>query len=238
MNLHAVHASPIAAITLDLDDTLWPIWPTIARAERQLHDWLAANAPATAGLGAVALRRWRERAAAEHPQWAHDLTRLRLEAIRGALGEAGEDPALAEPAFEVFFAARQQVDCYADVAPALERIARRWPILALTNGNADLARIGLAQWFSAGQLGAREFGVGKPDPRFFAAACARLGLPAQAVLHVGDDARLDVAGACAAGLRTAWIRRPGLAAAAEHADPPQADWQGADLIALADWLGA
>jgi putative hydrolase of the HAD superfamily len=228
---------PIRAITLDLDDTLWPIWPTIERAELALHQWLATHAPATAGGGAAALRHWRNRVAAEQPDWAHDLSRLRLESIRGALRAAGDDPALAEPAFEVFFAARQQVDCYADVAPALERLAQRWPILALTNGNADLERIGLARWFSAGQLGAREFGVGKPDGRFFDAACERLGQPAAAVLHVGDDALLDIAGARAAGLRTAWVRRPGLAAAEVHADPPQPDWEGADLSTLADWLG-
>ena len=29
--------SRIRAITLDLDDTLWPIWPTIERAERVLQ---------------------------------------------------------------------------------------------------------------------------------------------------------------------------------------------------------
>ena len=36
------------ALTLDLDDTLWPIWPTIARAEQALQDWLRQHAPRTA----------------------------------------------------------------------------------------------------------------------------------------------------------------------------------------------
>ena len=40
----------VRAITLDLDDTLWPIWPTIARAEGALQQWLADNAPATAAM--------------------------------------------------------------------------------------------------------------------------------------------------------------------------------------------
>ena len=35
----------IQAISLDLDDTLWPVWPTIERAERALHDWLQRHAP-------------------------------------------------------------------------------------------------------------------------------------------------------------------------------------------------
>jgi len=30
----------IALVTFDLDDTLWPIWPTIARADAKLHAWL------------------------------------------------------------------------------------------------------------------------------------------------------------------------------------------------------
>mgnify|MGYP003353772201 CR=1 FL=1 len=32
------------ALTLDLDDTLWPVWPAIERAEAVLHDWLKAHA--------------------------------------------------------------------------------------------------------------------------------------------------------------------------------------------------
>ena len=44
--------SRIRAITLDLDDTLWPIWPTIARADQAMRDWLAERAPAAARLAA------------------------------------------------------------------------------------------------------------------------------------------------------------------------------------------
>ena len=38
----------LRAISLDLDDTLWPVWPAIRRAEAGLHEWLATHAPATA----------------------------------------------------------------------------------------------------------------------------------------------------------------------------------------------
>ncbi|HSH89356.1 MAG TPA: HAD family hydrolase, partial [Ramlibacter sp.] len=34
----------IKAISLDLDDTLWPIWPTIEKAEKSLHDWMVDHA--------------------------------------------------------------------------------------------------------------------------------------------------------------------------------------------------
>ena len=42
--------SRIRAITLDLDDTLWPVWPTIHRAEDVLRAWLDTHAPRTAAL--------------------------------------------------------------------------------------------------------------------------------------------------------------------------------------------
>ena len=38
----------IRAISLDLDDTLWPAAPTLVRAEQRTHAWLAANAPPVA----------------------------------------------------------------------------------------------------------------------------------------------------------------------------------------------
>ncbi|MEP6790835.1 MAG: HAD family hydrolase, partial [Ramlibacter sp.] len=56
----------IRAISFDLDDTLWPIWPTIERAEKTLHNWLAENAPMAAALfsSPVALREIRDHMAA------------------------------------------------------------------------------------------------------------------------------------------------------------------------------
>ena len=46
----ALEPGRIRAITIDLDDTLWPIWPTIERAEKALHEWVAINAPMTAAM--------------------------------------------------------------------------------------------------------------------------------------------------------------------------------------------
>jgi putative hydrolase of the HAD superfamily len=48
-----IDISRIRAITLDLDDTLWPIGPTIRRAEAVLQAWLQEHAPATATLCAA-----------------------------------------------------------------------------------------------------------------------------------------------------------------------------------------
>lgn len=223
----------LRALTLDLDDTLWPIWPTIARAESVLQAWLQQHAPrVTERFDGVAMRTVREAVSRERPEWAHDLSALRRESIRRLLAAAGEDEALADAAFAVFLAERQRVELYADALPALQRLAARWPLFALSNGNADLERIGLQRWFS-GSLAAREFGVGKPDARIFTAACERLGCAPHEVLHVGDDLVLDVQGALDAGLQAAWLCREG-----DHEAPVATRcWQGRDLLALADRLG-
>jgi putative hydrolase of the HAD superfamily len=144
--------------------------------------------------------------AREHTQLSHDFTTQRLLALRLALRDSGEHEQHAEPAFAAFFEHRNAVELFPDVPPALETLARRHPLAALTNGNADLARIGLGHHFRF-SLGAREHGAAKPAASIFLAACARLELEPAAVMHVGDDPWMDVHGAAEAGLPTCWINR-------------------------------
>ncbi len=200
--------SRIEAISLDLDDTLWPIWPTIERAEIALHAWLLKEAPLTAELLVTpgVLRELREATARERSDLAHDMSGLRRESIRAALVRTGEDPALAEPAFDVFFAERQRVILYDDALPALERLSSRYPLVAISNGNADLSRTGMDRWFRTG-FNATVFGSGKPHAAIFEAAAASVGVPCSAVLHIGDDAALDVVGARNAGMQAIWLAR-------------------------------
>ncbi|TSE29075.1 5-amino-6-(5-phospho-D-ribitylamino)uracil phosphatase YigB [Tepidimonas thermarum] len=201
----------VGALTLDLDDTLWPMRPTIERAEATLQSWLVQHAPNTAAR--LCDRDWARAVRAgvqrDHPDRHHDLSFLRREAIRVALQACGDDPALADPAFEVFYAERQRVELYPDVLPALERLASRWRLVAVTNGNADVERVGLGRWFVA-QVSAREAGVAKPHPRIYHQAAHAAGVAPQDVLHVGDDPLLDVVAARRAGLQTAWVNRHGL----------------------------
>ena len=198
----------ILAITLDLDDTLWPIWPTIERAELALHRWLCSHAPRTAAMfaNAPALRAMREQVRASRPDLHNNLSGMRRESLRLALLQAGDDPNLASPAFDIFFAERQRVELFEDALPALKALAARYPLVAITNGNANLHNVGLGSFFMA-SFSAQEFGVGKPDPRIFEAAAQRLGVATSEVLHVGDDATLDALGAMNAGMQAAWLNR-------------------------------
>ncbi|KAF1018444.1 MAG: 5-amino-6-(5-phospho-D-ribitylamino)uracil phosphatase YigB [Paracidovorax wautersii] len=208
----------IQGISLDLDDTLWPVWPAIGRAEQVLLQWLQQHAPRTAAAydSPQALRELRLAVERERPDLHHDLSGLRRESIRLALTRAGDDPALAEPAFTVFFDERQNVELFDDVHEVLGQLAAHLPIVALSNGNANVHRTGIGQYFR-GAIHAREFGVGKPDRRIFEAAADALQVPVAAVLHIGDDPLLDVKGAHEAGMQTVWINRTGKAWALDFA---------------------
>lgn len=208
----------IGAISLDLDDTLWPILPVIDRAERELFAFLEARAAdAMRDLSIERMRAVRDRLWLAHPEHAHDYSTLRRLSLRAVLEPHGHGPDLIEAAFEVFYAARNRVTLYPDAGPALVQLGAEFSLVSLTNGNADLARIGLAHHFRA-EFSARGLGVAKPDPRCFDAVAAALELPAAAVAHVGDDPLLDVEGARQAGMFAVWINRRG--EAWPHAEPP------------------
>ena len=120
--------------------------------------------------------------------------------------ECGYDEEVARRAFEVFFAARNELDLFADVRPSLERLRPRYLLATFSNGNADLARIGLSEFFVV-SLNARQLGVGKPHPLCFERLAEELRVARDEILYVGDDPALDVEAARAAGLRTAWVNR-------------------------------
>lgn len=215
-----IHLARIKAISLDLDDTLWPVRPTIERAEQALQQWLSEHAPATAQL----CRSVQERAAIrqqvnqQYPQHAHDLSFLRREAIRESLHRAGNPGELAEAAFEVFFSYRHQVTLYDGVASALQRLSSKYPLIAVSNGNADVFKTEAAAHFKAA-VSARAVGVAKPDARIFHAAAAQASVRPEEVLHVGDDMTADVLGALQAGMQAVWVNREGHAWAHDTAQP-------------------
>jgi putative hydrolase of the HAD superfamily len=226
-----VAVSAIGAVSLDLDDTLWPVWPAIERAEHELHAFLGRHAPeAIAGLSIACLRERRDRLWLQHPELAHDFSALRRLSLRELLAPHGHGEDLVEAAFEVFYAARNRVTLFPEAGLALERLARDYRLVSLTNGNADLGRIGLAHHFTA-EFSARGLGVAKPDPRCFAAVAAALDLPPAAIAHVGDDPLLDVEGARRAGFLAVWLNRRG--ERWPHAEPPDLEIRTLDQLAPA-----
>ncbi len=197
----------IRAISLDLDDTLWAVGPVIRRAEAELWAWLGERYPrVTARFSPEVAFELRRRIAEEHAHMAHDFRFLRKRVLAYMAIEAGYGDGMVDDAFEVFDAARNRVELFPDVEPALGSLRERFTVIALTNGNASLQRIGIDHFFHAA-VSAADAGVPKPHPDIFAAAVEHAGVAPEEVLHVGDHPELDVVGAADAGLRTAWINR-------------------------------
>ena len=220
----------VRAITLDLDDTLWPFGPVAARIEAALNAWMDEYAPtASGGFDVERFRTTFEAIRRDRPELTHRIPELRREVLRVTLGLRHDDPGLTDAALAAVDEARQRVELFPESRAALKRLAARVPLLALTNGNADLGRIGVARWF-AGSVSAGDVGVGKPEPAIFHAACERLGLPPRDVLHAGDNLELDVHGALSAGMQAAWVHRDATGEA------PDEVLRVRDLAALADAL--
>src|SRR3546814_328488 len=250
----------VRAITLDLDDTIWPLATVMVRAEPVLDAWLREHAPRTAARWTLEARLARRGGVAPRegsggqmgdgreclgvvvtgkPSLANYCTRQLMWTLEQMLGESGDEFALVQPAVDAFCAARCEVEHYEDSLDALQRLSARVPLAALSNGNADLQRIGLMHVFRF-QLGAREHGAAKPHASIFHAACERLECAPDEVLHVGDDVEMDVLGAHRAGLRSCWINRvdcDGVYREWPHADI-RPDLEFSSLAALADWLDA
>ena len=204
----------IKLITFDLDDTLWDTAPVIVSAEAVLRDWLAANAPSLGAVPVEHLYAIRERLVATEPGLKHRISALRRRVLFHALEDVGysENKAreLANEGFEVFLQARHQIDIFPEVQPVLEILRHSYTLGVVTNGNADVRRLGLSDYFKFA-LCAEDMGIGKPDPKPFLEALRQGQVEAHAAVHIGDHPGDDIVGAQRAGLRAIWFNPQGKA---------------------------
>lgn len=221
----------VRAITFDLDDTLWAIGPVIHRAEAELWSWLSENYPVIVqnytAAGVLALR---QQLSDEYPERSHDFRYLRKQALVRVALDCGYGEEMVDPAFDVFDAARNSVDFYPDVFPALQQLSEDFSLVAVTNGNANLQTIGIDHLFRD-VITAVGAGSAKPHRAIFDAAINRTGAAAAEILHVGDHPELDIDGARNAGMRTAWINRNG-DQWPSHLPPPDAEISAIDELQL------
>ena len=199
----------VRAICFDLDNTLWEIEPVLLRAEGILADWLRHRYPRIPErFTAEEMLAMRAALSRDEPHQAHDFTYLRRETLARAAAAVGYDRDIAHEAFDAWHAARNQVTPYSETLPALERLKSRFRLATLSNGNADLARIGLSHHFEV-SLSAGALGCAKPDPRAYQALADALTLEPAEILFVGDEPHADVLGPRAAGMHTVWVNRLG-----------------------------
>ena len=226
---------PTRVISLDLDDTLWPVMPVLAAAEIALLSWLRERHPRAAkGHDVDSMRKARQRIAMRFPEQSHDLTFVRRHALGEQFRAAGyadahaADSPAAE-ALEVFLTARNRVELYADVRPALLRLRANHRLFAVSNGNADLVRCGISELFD-GHITPAHAGAAKPDARIYQHLLCSAGVESGEVLHIGDDPLADVVGATRAGIRAVWLNRNNRTWPAEYAPPARTASTLAEII--------
>ena len=197
----------IKVITFDLDDTLWAIGPVITRANQLMLEWMQLHAPKfSQTYNHQGIDQLRDEVLQRQPELTHDLSQVRIALIQLGLERCGYSAAasLAQSAFDVYFAERNNVRLFANAEHQLQALKQKYTIGALTNGNADLQLVGLDHLFDF-YFNSAQIGVSKPHPSFFASALQHTGLPAQSFIHIGDHPKHDIAGAQAAGMYTIWM---------------------------------
>ena len=200
----------IRCITFDLDDTLWAVDPVINLANTSMFDWLEQFAPEfTRCYQLQDLAHLRKKVLDEQPGIAYSVTRIRMAQLKYGMKQAGYSDAMAddlsEQAFEVFLHARQQVEFFEHARQMLSELKQQgYKLGALTNGNADIHRVGLADLIDF-QFKADDVGEMKPHPKMFQDMLEYCSLGPEQVIHIGDNPQHDIEGAAEAGLWTIWV---------------------------------
>ncbi len=197
----------IKVLSFDLDDTLWPCYPTIKRAEKHLYQWLEENQPAiTQQYSAEQLREKRKLLLTQQPEIAHDLSLLRINSFEQLAKEFNLTDDWFETAFNIFYEARQKTTLFDDVPPVLDQLKKDFQLVSVTNGNADANKTGIAHWFDY-SLNSIQAGKLKSEPEIYQQIHTLTNIKPHEMVHIGDDPINDVVGAKSAGCFTVWLNR-------------------------------
>ena len=200
--------SRIKLITLDLDNTLWPVDEVIRRAEQECMVWIHHHHPDAAdALSLERIRAIRQQLLTSKPGYRHNLTALRKDALARGFQESGYSAMTAanaaREAFDVFHQARNEVVFFPGALDLLEALADAYILGALSNGNADLKKIGIDDLFAFHHT-AESVGERKPAPAMFHAALASARAKPHQALHIGDHPEEDVDAARRLSIGAVW----------------------------------
>jgi putative hydrolase of the HAD superfamily len=196
----------IHAVCLDIDDTLVDFTAT---ARRALSDMI--------GRDDMWLR-W-QRTTDEHVAKVvagdlayEDMHQARTKAFFADLGALLDDDLVADLERRRSVRLRANWRLFEDTLPCLDWLrAAGLKLAAVTNASGahqrtKLEKLGISRFFDAVVI-AGELGAAKPDPVIFHTACARMDVPVDHVMHVGDLLEADALGARDAGLHGVWLNR-------------------------------
>ena len=199
---------PILAMSFDLDDTLYDNRPVIRRLESELLVWLHYHYPATRTMTTQDWLAVKIQQAEQNPALKHDVTLWRFRQLEAGFIACGYKKESAKQAAELGLAhalsLRNQVDVPELSHQVLAKLSQKMPLVALTNGNVDAEKIGVAHYFRHIFMSGRD-GLAKPHADMFEKSAAKLAIPPENILHVGDHVRTDVMGSKQNGFQACWF---------------------------------
>ena len=188
----------IKLITFDLDDTFWDIGPVIINAELTTRKWLEEKVGEVDWGNMESFLALRKDLAEKDSSLYWDLGKLRREIFRVKLAPITSNEKelndLVEESFNYFLDKRHEIIFYDGVIDALKDLSTRYELGVLTNGNADINRLNIGEYFKF-SVSSVDVQSNKPDKGHFQKALDLSGFRADEVLHIGDHQINDVVGA-------------------------------------------
>jgi putative hydrolase of the HAD superfamily len=202
--------TPFKLLSFDLDDTVYSNHPQMIKAEQAMQQYFADRFDQAAELPKQFWRDHRQQALRQQPELRHDVTKLRTLSYQLALQQLGLSTTQAKQqaiaAVEHFLYHRSNFTVATETVELLQQLAKHLPLVAISNGNVDIQRIGLSNIFSAHYHPGKGY-KSKPSVDMFSAVAQQFNLPTSAILHIGDCGHADVYGALSAGCQVAWYTR-------------------------------
>jgi len=210
---------PFKALSFDLDDTLYSNRPIMLAIDKKMVTYFTKRIFPSINTTCLDSKFWwsyRQQALTNNNFLIHDVVALRLESYFLGLKDLGLSSAVAQVeaqlALNYFTEQRSNFTVAKPVHNLLSSLQKKWPLVAISNGNVDTKSIGINHYFSAtfhaGEHAGKSGNVHyrqKPFADMFVAACNELSIKPDELLHVGDCGRSDILGAQKAGCQTAWL---------------------------------
>jgi len=220
--------SKVQLITFDLDDTFWDIGPVIINAEMTTRKWIEEKVGEIEWGTLESFLELRNQLAKNDESLNWDLGKLRREIFRVKLSpiisNSKELEDLVNQAFDFFLNKRHEVVFYDGVIDALEDLSTKYELGVLTNGNADIKRLGIDKYFNF-SISSADVKSNKPEEGHFKKALSNSKLLPQEVIHVGDHQINDVTGALNAGMHAVWFNKDAAEWAQNYNQPTTfSDW--------------
>ena len=201
--------SKIELITFDLDDTFWDIRSTIINAENNSRKWAEDRIGEKIEWGTFEdFMKVRSELVKKDPSLEYDLGMLRKKTIAYHTKKYFKDTKdlnkFIEEAYSFFLGERHKVTFYDDVVIVLEELSSKYKLGVLTNGNADVNKLGIGHLFDF-SISSIDVKSNKPDQAHFVKARELSQVNFKNTLHVGDHPVNDILGARKLGINTMWF---------------------------------